>query len=89
MEKVHSHHPSRIVLVLVAEKPSQCAAVGIVDVAKKSIQMHDMIHRQVDLLVQIVFKIQTLTIDGLYNFIRHGGFAFRKSLLWSTNFKKT
>lgn len=81
-QKVHRHHAACMKVVIVVERLGQHASVRFIDVAQRISRIHDLIHPCVDSLVQIVFLVQNMNLNGISNVIRNSGEALREFLRW-------
>lgn len=79
--KVHRHYDTHIVAGIVAERLGLRTAMCFVDVEKRVIQIRDLMHTRVDLLVPILVTLQGVNIIGLSNVIRHNKVALSRLFL--------
>lgn len=68
--EVHGHHAPRKVVFIVASQFGQHIAVCYIDVGNSAIRIHNLIHISVDLLLQIVVKVQGLYLGGVFEVFR-------------------
>lgn len=59
-----------VVIVMVADRLGQGAALGFIDAAQGATRIHDLFHARVYFLVQIVLKVQEVNINGISYVIR-------------------
>lgn len=59
---VHRYHAMRIARVIDAKTFGQHTAMGFVDVAKRDIRNGDIINLRVDLVVQIVIRVEGMNL---------------------------
>lgn len=76
-ERVNCHHTARIVVAKVAKRVGKGVAECFIDVGQRPTWFHDLMHRRVDFLLQILIKVQGLRLNGLSNVIKCRGVAFR------------
>lgn len=80
-KKVHCHHAMNTVVVTVAGRFVQCAPTCLTDVAKSVTWIRALIHLGVDPLVQMVVRVDRVTLNGRSNVSRPKRVAPRSFLL--------
>lgn len=78
-----AHHNMHIVIVVVAKRLGQHAALCFFDFAKKIIWIRRSIYSLIHFLVAAVLNGQGVVPNGLFKFIRQGRVALPESLGWS------